>query len=205
MADDERWQSFDERAREWDDDPRKTLRAERAAACIRERVPLHPELRVLDYGAGTGLLCQSFASEVGPITYVDISEGMRQVMAEKADLGLLGDATISQFDLSAGEIPDEKYGLITSLLALHHTLDIPSLLAAFHTILEPDGHVCIVDLDPEDGRFHKPGFVGHDGFERDALEGQFRAAGFRDVRFDDALEIEKNGMTFSSFVVHARP
>lgn len=204
VSESEKWTSFDERARSWDDDPKKVKRAAEAAASIREFVTFHPGLSVLDYGAGTGLLCQQFASEVGPITYVDVSKGMREVMAEKAALGILGDATITEFDLSKGEIPEKRFGLITSLLALHHTLDIPALLQAFRVILEPDGEVCIVDLDKEDGSFHKPGFVGHDGFERDHLEELFRAAGFGQVTFDDSFELTKNGRTYATFVVHAK-
>ena len=37
--------------------------------------------RLLDYGAGTGLLAQSMATHVGSLTLVDTSSGMREVMA----------------------------------------------------------------------------------------------------------------------------
>jgi 2-polyprenyl-3-methyl-5-hydroxy-6-metoxy-1,4-benzoquinol methylase len=56
--------TFDERAREWDT-PERRMRAEAVADAIRANVALTPKMRVVDVGAGTGLLGLSLAGEVG--------------------------------------------------------------------------------------------------------------------------------------------
>ena len=47
--------SFDARAATWDDDPATVERAEAVARTIRATVPVDRSIRMLEYGAGTGL------------------------------------------------------------------------------------------------------------------------------------------------------
>ncbi len=131
-------------------------------------------MRVLEYGAGTGLVTQALRKSVGPVTLVDTSAGMRDVMADKVASGIIPDARIWNLDLSTDEPPDEKFDLIVTVLTLHHIPDIDPVLAAFATMLAEDGHVCIVDLEAEDGSFHDDGFEGHRGFDRSSLNARHR-------------------------------
>ena len=72
--------SFDERAATWDDDPAKVERARVVAAAIRSTLALQGSERLLEHGAGTGLLSEALGADVGSITMADTSAGMRQVM-----------------------------------------------------------------------------------------------------------------------------
>ena len=56
---------FDESAATWDDEPSHTQRAERVAAKIRKAVALRTDMRMLEYGAGTGLLSDPTLTVVG--------------------------------------------------------------------------------------------------------------------------------------------
>lgn len=67
---------FNERAATWDDDPSRTARAQHIATRIMEHVPLDESTRLLEYGAGTGLLATALSDAVGPITVADRSSGM---------------------------------------------------------------------------------------------------------------------------------
>ena len=80
---------FDDKAKTWDDDPAKVDRAKVVAEAIRETVPLHTSTRLLEYGAGTGLVSQSLAGHVGSVTLAEPSAGMRAVMHDKVVAGLL--------------------------------------------------------------------------------------------------------------------
>jgi len=51
--------NFDERAKDWDSDPKKVERARVVADAIRSVIPLSKDMHALEYGCGTGLL--SFA------------------------------------------------------------------------------------------------------------------------------------------------
>ncbi|MBK5221574.1 MAG: class I SAM-dependent methyltransferase [Acidimicrobiia bacterium] len=194
---------FDERAATWDDDPGKIERANRVADAIRRAVPLDPSMRVLEFGAGTGLLTQALRDDVGPVTLTDISAGMRQVMEDKVAAGALPDARVWDIDLAEGPLPDERFDLVVSLMALHHIPDTDAVIASVATLLDPGGRICIVDLDAEDGSFHGHDSPVHKGFGRTALAAQLEAAGFTDVSIDDCHSVQRENGTFPLFLAVA--
>jgi ubiquinone/menaquinone biosynthesis C-methylase UbiE len=193
--------SFDERAATWDDDPAKVVRAQVVAEKIRSTVSLTGTERLLEYGAGTGLLSESLQDAVGPVTMADTSAGMRQVMQSKVDAGLIPGARVWDVDLAGGdEPPDERFDLVVTVLALHHIDDVDRALRNFARLIEPGGHLCIVDLDHEDGSFHGEGFEGHHGFVRADLAERLQQAGFADTSFQACHHVERNGADFPMFL-----
>ncbi len=198
--------NFDDKAKTWDDDPAKVERARVVAQAIRATAPLKPSTRLLEYGAGTGLLSQALAEHVGPITLAEPSAGMRRVMVDKVAAGTLPEnVRLWDLDLATGEVPDERFDLIATVMTLHHIPHVDPVLHGFATLLADGGHLCIVDLEEEDGSFHSsdPGFDGHHGFGSVALEELLRAAGFTGVRFEQCHEIEKEGGTYPLFLATA--
>jgi ubiquinone/menaquinone biosynthesis C-methylase UbiE len=182
---------FDQRAREWDSDPVKVERARVVAAAIRAAVPLDPGLRALEYGCGTGLLSFALQADLGAITLADTSAGMLEVLGEKIRAAGVTNMRPVRLDLSADPLPAERFGLVYSLMTLHHIPDTSGLLQRFHDLLDAPGVLCVADLEKEDGSFHGPGFDGHLGFERPALQAQAEAAGFRRVRFAPVYTMHK--------------
>lgn len=204
--DHDHWHSFDDRAATWDD-PGKVDRARRVAEAIRAAVTLDPSQRVLELGAGTGLLTQALRPHVGPVTLTDTSAGMRQVMEDKIAAGELTDARVWDLDLASGPIPDDRFDLVVSMMALHHIPDTDAVLANVATLLDPGGRVAIVDLDAEDGSFHGEGHGHgeiHHGFERDDLARRMEAAGFVDVEVGDCTHVEREDGTFPLFLAVGR-
>lgn len=194
---------FDEKAATWDDDPAKVERAQVVARAIVERVRPQPGTRLLEYGAGTGLVTQAMQEAVGAVTLADTSAGMRQVMADKIEAGLLPAARIWDVDLAEDPTPDDEFDLIVTVLTLHHIHDVPAALAAFARLLAPGGHLCVVDLVAEDGSFHPEGFDGHHGFEQDELAAQLEDAGFDDVTHEICHDVERDGVRYPIFLVTA--
>jgi predicted TPR repeat methyltransferase len=195
---------FDERAATWDDDPAKVERARVVAAAIRAAVPLDPSVRLLEYGAGTGLVTQALREDVGPVTMADTSAGMRDVMYAKVASGAIRDARIWDLDLATQPPPEEQFDLAVTVLVLHHIPALEPVLGAFARLLVDGGHLCIVDLEREDGSFHGEGFDGHHGFDRAELTSDLRAAGFDDVAFQDCSELIRDGVAYPLFLVTAR-
>lgn len=198
---------FDERAATWDDDPAKVERARVVADTIRSAAPLRSDTRLLEYGAGTAMVSQFLAEHVGPITLAEPSAGMREAIAAKiADGRLPSDARVWDLDLAtAPDPPDERFDLIVTVMTLHHIHDVARVLSAFAALLADAGHLCVVDLDEEDGSFHTDDhdFEGHHGFDRGALAAQLEAAGFTDVRFQPCHVVEKESGTFPLFLATA--
>jgi ubiquinone/menaquinone biosynthesis C-methylase UbiE len=192
---------FDEKAATWDDDPAKVERAEVVARAIVQRVRPSSGTRLLEYGAGTGLVTQAMQEAVGPVTLADTSAGMRQVMADKIAAGLLPAGRLWDVDLAVDPTPDAEFDLIVTVLTLHHIHDVPAALAAFARLLVPGGHLCVVDLVAEDGSFHGEGFDGHHGFEQGELTAQLEEAGFTDVTHEICHHMERDGISYPIFLV----
>lgn len=186
---------FDAKAREWDSNPLFIERGRRIAAAIRASVPLNRDMAALDYGCGTGQLSFPLQDELGHIVLKDSSAGMLQVLRAKIAAQGVANMTVRQADLSADPLPEERYNLIYSAMTLHHIADTAHILAVFHQLLSPGGHLCIADLDQEDGSFHGAQVEVHHGFERAALARQVEAAGFRETRFSTLFSIDKDTQT----------
>lgn len=198
---------FDSAAQTWDDDPAKVARADDIARGIRAALTLGGHERLLEYGAGTGLLAQALAGDVGAITLADSSAGMRAVAKEKVEAGVLPEGTrVWDLDLSTTTPPEEQFDLVVTSLVLHHIRDLTPVLAGFHALTAPGGHVAIADLDSEDGSFHAHlhDFDGHDGFDRHGLSRDLEAAGFVEVWVSDCAEVDKDGTVFPVFLAVAR-
>ncbi|MCA1979452.1 MAG: methyltransferase domain-containing protein [Thiobacillus sp.] len=182
---------FDSRARQWDDNPVFVERGLKIAQAVRESVPLNRAMRVLDYGCGTGLLAFPLKDEVGAMLLVDTSPGMLAVAAEKIAAYGATHMHTAKLDLVADPAPTEKFDLIVTAMTLHHIPDTDRILRVFHELLAPGGHLCIADLDREDGSFHGIEVDVHHGFERDDLAARAAAAGFADVAFRTVFSIAK--------------
>ncbi|MDG4552788.1 MAG: methyltransferase domain-containing protein [Candidatus Competibacter sp.] len=182
---------FDAKAKEWDTDPVKRERATAVAAAMRNRLRLSPDLSALEYGCGTGLLSFALYRELGSITLTDSSTGMLAVLREKIEASGAHHLRPVRLDLVIDPLPAERYDLIYTLMTLHHVSDVERILRDFHTLLRPEGVLCIADLDREDGSFHSAGFDGHPGFEREELRSTLARAGFREIRFETCYVMRK--------------
>ena len=182
---------FDAKARQWDDSPVFRERGQKLAQAIRETVPLHRHMSVLDYGCGTGLLSFPLKDELGAILLADSSAGMLDVVAEKIAAQGVTNMTPLKLDLLADPAPAQKFDLIVTSMTLHHVPDTDHILHLFHGLLQPGGYLCIADLDQEDGSFHGPEVDVLHGFDRADLSLRAAQAGFADVQFRTVFSIAK--------------
>ena len=182
---------FDERAKTWDDDPMKTARAQSVAKSIREQIMLSADMTGLEYGCGTGLLSFALQPCLRHITLADSSSGMLAVLQEKIAAGGIANMHPVKLDLTTDPLPEERFDIAYSLMTFHHIDDTDAILRDLHALLKTGGHLCVADLDSEDGTFHGAGFSGHKGFDRADLETRLRRTGFTNVRFSTVFNIRK--------------
>ena len=184
--------NFDERAKDWDSDPKKVERARVVADAIRKAVSLSTDMNALEIGCGTGLLSFALQEDLGQITLADTSQGMLDVLSEKIASSGVTNMHPSRLDLSTDPLPAEKYHVIYSLMVLHHIHDAKGILSKFYDVLEPKGYLLVADLDKEDGSFHTDGSADvHLGFDQSELQKWVEDAGFGNVQFSPAYEIRK--------------
>jgi 2-polyprenyl-3-methyl-5-hydroxy-6-metoxy-1,4-benzoquinol methylase len=195
--------TFDERARDWDT-PEHIERSRAIAALILDTVRPSPTTRVLELGAGTGLLGLSLLPHVAEVVLTDASGGMLEVADAKIATGAHPGARTLPFTIAEDAVPEDRFDLIVSMMALHHVLDTTAAIEAMATLLVRGGQIALVDLEAEDGTFHTdpPGPVLH-GFERDDLQASLEAAGFQDVAFRPASEVMREERAYPLFLVTA--
>ena len=182
---------FDSKARQWDDNPVFRERGLKIAEAIRKAVPLHRDMRALDYGCGTGLLSFPLRDELGAILLADSSSGMLDVVTEKVAAQGVTNMTPVKLDLLIDPPPAQRFDLIVSAMTLHHVPNTDHILRIFHDLLQPGGTLCIADLDQEDGSFHGPEVDVHPGFDRRDLSLRTTQAGFSDMQFQTVFSIAK--------------
>lgn len=158
---------FDKDAALWDEKPARVKLVKDVAAAISRQIPLNPDMDVMDFGCGTGLLTTLIQPLVHSVTGVDSSRGMLDAFNKKiAKLNLYNVKTVFA-DPDGGEALTGQYDVVLSNMTLHHIREIKPLLAQFHNVIRQAGYLCIADLDSEEGRFHEDNTgVFHFGFDR---------------------------------------
>jgi tRNA (cmo5U34)-methyltransferase len=196
---------FDEAAGTWDEEPRRVEIASAVAAAMRRGVALSADLRVLDFGCGTGLVSLALQPFVGHVTAVDTSEGMLGQLRRKIEAKGLANVETVRLDPAAPRLPDGPFDLVVSSMALHHVEDLAPLFRRFHEVLRPGGGVALADLDREDGTFHEDARgVFHLGFDREAIASLLSEAGFGSVAASTATIARKNDREYPIFLATGR-
>lgn len=181
---------FDKEAANWDSNPTRVKLADDVVQAIKQQVKLLPDMNVLDFGCGTGLLAMSVLASVKSVTGMDTSQGMLDVLEAKAKRQ--GLSNVYTRHLHPGDPVLGSYDLIVSSMTFHHVEDTEALLKQCFQALKASGRLCVADLDLEQGTFHDDNTgVFHFGFDREALCKLFLKAGFSNVKAVPAAEITK--------------
>ncbi|MBK7076362.1 MAG: methyltransferase domain-containing protein [Myxococcales bacterium] len=193
---------FKDKARDFDTHAVPTQISAGVGAALRARVALTADMRVMDFGAGTGLVCAHVAPHVATVYAVDISEAMLAQLAAKPELR--GKVEIRCQDILERPL-DHPVDLIISAMAMHHVADTDRMLRAFAAHLVPGGRLALADLDVEPSTFHPHDAVGvfHHGFDRADLGRRLAGAGFTAIEFATATQVVKDDRRYDVFLVTA--
>lgn len=193
---------FNQAAQDWDKGDLRQNIAHAVFQTIISRIALLKEMKIMDFGAGTGLLSFKIAPMVNQVVGVDLSKKMLEQLASKNTPDQ--QVTPLYHDILTTPLNQQFHGIVSSM-AIHHVENTAELFRVFHQHLKRDGFIAIADLEAEDGRFHSHGNEGvhHFGFERDALRKTIENAGFANVRFHHAYTVEREDQNYPIFLVTA--
>lgn len=184
---------FDEQAKDWDNDPKKTERAVIIAKEIMEFIPGNSRNKALEFGCGTGLLSFQLKDFFKSITLADSSAGMIHVLKEKIEKTGIKNFNPVQIDSLENDLSTTDFDVIYTLMTLHHVLDVENIAKVFNSKIKTGGYLCIADLVEEDGSFHTehPDFNGHNGFDKTKLSTILSDSGFKLEYYKICLDIVK--------------
>lgn len=202
--------NFDEQARNWDTDKRIN-RAKVIAAEIGKAVGTeHNNLTAMEFGCGTGLISFNLCDRFSSVTLIDSSHGMTDILNEKLQKNNIANMSVKCLDLTSEETIDETFDVIYTSMVLHHIKDTAAIIKRFHDLLNDNGYLCIVDLDKDDGSFHKReiGFDGHNGFDQQELKSILAVSGFEGIEsktfYYDEKIVDGQNVNYSLFLITAR-
>ena len=170
---------FNEKAKTWNEQPGKLEEAKTFIEKIKSKISLDKDMRVLDFGCGTGLNGLELINTVKTVAFLDISDGMISQLQTR--LNQLNATNYEIYNKLIDEIGDvEPFDVIMTTLTFHHTADVEGTVRSFFKLLKSGGKVFVVDLFKCEGKSHSEHktMPHHDGFETDELKKIFGDAGF---------------------------
>ncbi|EDP74046.1 methyltransferase domain-containing protein [Hydrogenivirga sp. 128-5-R1-1] len=196
---------FDQLAKEWDEKPLRVENAKKIGQAIIDNILLSKDWIVMDFGAGTGLLTFYIQPFVKQIDAVDNSQGMLDVLKEKAEKANVDNINPILKDLEKNHLGEDKYDLIVSSMTLHHIKNVEKFLKKLYKALKKGGYVAIADLEEEEGTFHSDNEgVHHFGFDKEKVKELYERAGFKDIDVFTVNVINKEGKDYPVFLAIGR-
>ena len=191
---------FADKAKDYDIQKDQTENIDNISQSILKELVLSKEMKIIDFGSGTGLLLERVAPYVGSITAIDVSPAMNEMLKSKID-DIKCEVEIAEMDLTKEDL-EGTYDSIISSMTLHHIEDVGGLFNKFYALLEQNGSIAIADIDKEDGTFHESNDgVFHFGFDRNEFLNIAVNAGFRDLKIQTVSFLEKPTGDFPVFLL----
>ena len=202
--------NFDTEAIKWDSEKR-VKRGKIIADEIIRSVNIEENYRALEFGCGTGLVSFNLIDKFKHITLIDTSEGMIETLNSKIQAlkvkNMTGIRVDTDFD---SDINGERFDVIYTSMALHHVIDIRTVLDKLYNLLNANGYLCIVDLVEDDGSFHRleKDFNGHNGFNQNKLKDLLAEIGFEGIVtntfYKDFKVMEGSEVSYALFLMVGR-
>jgi len=194
--------TFDTRAQNWDSGDIRVNGAKKIAQAIEQKITLSPEMEIIDFGVGTGLLGFEIAKRVKQVYGVDTSEGMLTKLKEKnsEDLHIIP----LQQDIVQEPLEQTFDGLVSSM-TLHHIENLEAFFQTIYKNIKEGGFIAIADLEEEDGTFHSDNTgVHHFGFDAQTLREIVQKSGFKNIQIENINTISKPHRDFGVFLLSAQ-
>lgn len=149
---------------------------------------MRPQMRVLEFGCGTGSTAMEHAAHVTHIDATDVSAAMIAIGRDKAARAGIDNIRFAQAGIEDFEAPEATYDMVLALNLLHLLPERAAALAKVHRLLKPGGvfvsnTACLADrlwyLRPVIPVLQWVGKAPYVSFLRaDAVRKEVEAAGF---------------------------
>jgi len=182
---------FDQKALEWDKNRMHLDRTMAVAGQLQKIIPFRPNMKAMEFGAGTGLLSFYLKDHFSEITLMDNSLEMLKMAEQKMETDDHSKFKTLFLNLEMEEYRGDPFDIIYSQMVLHHIRDVNAIFKKFYHLLMPGGVLAIADLYREDGSFHDGATDVHPGFDPGELKEIMRKQGFHESQVAPCFTIRK--------------
>ncbi|MEO9876604.1 MAG: class I SAM-dependent methyltransferase [Anderseniella sp.] len=100
---------------------------------------LRPDMKLLEFGCGTGTTALKHAPFVDRILATDISARMLEIAEQKAEAAGIGNVVFERAAIDDFTVPDNSFDVVLGMSILHLLADKDMVIAKVHNMLKPGG------------------------------------------------------------------
>lgn len=100
---------------------------------------LRPDMKLLEFGCGTGTTALTHATLVDRILAIDISSRMLEIAEQKAKAAGIGNVVFERAAIDDFTAPDNSFDVVLGMSILHLLADRDMAIAKVHKMLKPGG------------------------------------------------------------------
>lgn len=150
-----------------------------ASDAIREGLVDAKDKNAIDFGCGTGLVGMNLLNDFNSMLFMDTSPKMiYQIQQKIADLNIQHADTLC-FDLEKEDLSGIHADYIFMAQVLLHIHDIEPVLSRLYDVLNPGGHLIIIDFNKNE---EIASDIVHNGFDQDKLADLMASIGYREIQ-----------------------
>lgn len=169
---------FESIANEYDTFERIKL-AEIISNVIREYIIDGKDKSAIDFGCGTGLIGMNLLNDFHSMLFLDTSQNMLEQIKQKIVVSKIQNVDTLCFDFETAFQSDIHADYVFMAQVLLHINDVELVLSRLYDVLNPEGHLLIVDFNKNEEIISDK---VHNGFDQEKLIDRMTEIGFKDIK-----------------------
>lgn len=161
------------------DTPERLQVARAAADAIGEYLDNTKGKKAIDFGCGTGLVGLNLLEDFQSMLFLDTSQSMIDQIKEKINLYHIPNAETLCFDFEKDNLSDLRADCIFMSQVLLHIEDFKPVLKKLYDVLNPGGHLMIIDFNKNEEIISD---LVHNGFDQEELAGVMAELKYKNIR-----------------------
>lgn len=133
----------------------------------------------VDFGCGTGLVGMNLLNGFQSMLFLDTSQNMINKVKQKISHFHIQNADTLCFDFEKDSLSDLHTDYIFVAQVLLHIKDYKEVLYRLYDVLNPGGHLIIIDFDKNNNIISD---MVHNGFEQEELKEDMLSIGFTNIQ-----------------------
>ncbi len=184
------------------DTPERVHIASVSADAIRKFAVATKEKIAIDFGCGTGLVGLDLLDAFHSILFLDSSPNMIKQVQQKITALRIPNAATMCFDFETEVTSDLHADYIFMAQVLLHIKDVEFILTRLYDVLNPGGHLLIVDFNKNENIISD---IVHNGFDQIELTSMMTKLGYKNIQSETIYEGTNifMGQDASMFILNA--